>query len=250
VKKILRFKDFIKEEADYRNVTGNGSMGNPDPQNSGPSFNKGLDSDTYGRPSVIGVQRDTIEDPYFNEREQKRKRRKKHPHIEKNREQKSKYLKNLDVKTNKSRIKHVSENKFISETSSFAHDNMLDRRVKAYIKSDTINVKDLIKEHGKEIAVNELNKLFKGKWIAIGHNNISPKSFIIKVVRFILQPNLDIEIKFDFYYKYLEKTINAYRSDYFCMLYKTDEINEVEFKDVLQIFTDNDPYGEDDWAEE
>ena len=65
--KILKFNEYIREEADYRNVTGYGSSGSPDPQNAGPSFNKGPDAAVYNRPEVIGVERDTIEDPYFNQ---------------------------------------------------------------------------------------------------------------------------------------------------------------------------------------
>jgi hypothetical protein len=97
---IKKFLEFIKEESDYRNVTGFGSMGSGDPQNAGPSFNKGPDSAIYQRPSVIGVASDDISDPYFAVRQQqKRKRVKKNQWIEKNRKDKTKYLRNIDKDT-------------------------------------------------------------------------------------------------------------------------------------------------------
>jgi hypothetical protein len=105
---IIKFKDFIKEEADYRNVTGYGSMGTNDPQNAGPSFNKGPDAHTYYRPDVIGVEKDTISDPYFAaQRTQKMKRIKKNRRIEKNRKNKSKYLDKMDKKTQNKLIESV-----------------------------------------------------------------------------------------------------------------------------------------------
>lgn len=93
---ILNFKDFIRENSDYRNVTGNGSSGGNDPQNSGPSFNKGPMSAIYNQPTVIGVEKYNIDDPYFNQKYKKIKKIKKNPNIEKNRKDKSKYLINLD----------------------------------------------------------------------------------------------------------------------------------------------------------
>lgn len=99
MKNIKTFEEFVKEEADYRNVTGAGSMGGTSQQNAGPSFNKGPDAATYRLPDVIGVETDYIEDPYFSKgREQRRKKVKKNKHIEKNRKDKSKYFDRLDTK--------------------------------------------------------------------------------------------------------------------------------------------------------
>lgn len=101
---IKKFDEFINEESDYRNVTGTGSG---DQQNSGPSFNKGPYSATYRLPTVIGVETDEFEDPYFGQdREQRRKRIKKNPHIEKNRKDKAKYFDKMDKKTQNKVIEH------------------------------------------------------------------------------------------------------------------------------------------------
>ena len=103
---IIKFKDYIKEESDYRNVTGYGSMGNNDPQNAGPSFNKGADSATYRRPDVIGVESIDFDDPYFGQsKNQKLKKIRKNPKIEKNRKNKSKYLDDLEKNIYKNLIK-------------------------------------------------------------------------------------------------------------------------------------------------
>lgn len=88
------------EEADYRNVTGNGSSGNPSDQNAGPSFNKGPYSATFRQPSVVGVESDDIEDPYFaGRRDQKKSKIKKNPKTEKYRKDKAKYFDKIDKKT-------------------------------------------------------------------------------------------------------------------------------------------------------
>ena len=97
---IKNFNEFVNEEADYRNVTGNGSSGSPSDQNAGPSFNKGPMSATYRLPTVVGVETDEFEDPYFGQdRGQKRKRVKKNPTIEKNRKSKAKFFDKMDKKT-------------------------------------------------------------------------------------------------------------------------------------------------------
>jgi len=97
--------DDLKEEADYRNVTGNGSMGNNDPQNAGPSFNRGPDSATFCRPDVVGLVGDDIEDPYFGDRRRLKMRRiKKNKHIESNRKKKTKYFRDLDRDTLRNKI--------------------------------------------------------------------------------------------------------------------------------------------------
>lgn len=102
---LKSFDQFVNEESDYRNVTGFGSMGGSGEQNAGPSFNKGIDSATYRRPDVIGVASDDINDPYFSQRRnQKRKRARKNPHIEKNREQKAKLFYKLDKKSIKEKL--------------------------------------------------------------------------------------------------------------------------------------------------
>jgi len=101
---IKTYDEFINE-ADYRNVTGNGTMGGSGEQNAGPSFNKGPDAATYRLPSVIGVEGDNIDDPYFaGRREQKRKRTKKNQKLEKLRKDKSKYLKELDIETQEKKL--------------------------------------------------------------------------------------------------------------------------------------------------
>ena len=108
--KLLRDSK-TNEEADYRNVTGNGTMGNPSDQNAGPSFNKGPDSATYHRPSVIGVTTDDIKDPYFAaRRNQKRTRIKKNQKVEKNRKNKAKYLDDLE-KDSQNKINESIEEK-------------------------------------------------------------------------------------------------------------------------------------------
>lgn len=109
MKKIKTFDEYIKEHSDYRNVTGYGSMGSPDPQNAGPSFNKGPDAATYNRPEVIGVERDYIEDPYFGDRRQNNKVRiKKDKRIVKLRKDKTKYLRSLDKDTRKGLFEQIN----------------------------------------------------------------------------------------------------------------------------------------------
>lgn len=102
---ILTYEDFLKEHSDYRNVTGYGTMGGSGDQRTGPSFNKGPDSATYRLPSVIGVETDDISDPYFAQRRtQKMKRIKKNKNIERNRKDKTKYLRGLEKDTQKNKI--------------------------------------------------------------------------------------------------------------------------------------------------
>jgi hypothetical protein len=103
---FLAFKNNeINEYADYRNVTGYGSMGQGDPQNAGPSFNKGPDAATYRRPDVIGLAGDDIEDPYFGQRRKlKMKRIKKNKHIESNRKRKTKYFNEIEKDTLKNKL--------------------------------------------------------------------------------------------------------------------------------------------------
>jgi hypothetical protein len=105
--------DDLKEEADYRNVTGYGSMGNNDPQNAGPSFNRGPDAATFCRPDVVGLVGDDIEDPYFGDRRRLKMRRiKKNKHIENNRKKKTKYFRDLDRDTLKNKtVEQVVINK-------------------------------------------------------------------------------------------------------------------------------------------
>lgn len=96
---VKTFDEFVNE-SDYRNVTGAGSGGGSEPQNAGPSFNKGPMSATYRLPTVVGIESDEISDPYFGaERNQRRKKLKKNPQIEKNRKQKAKYFDDMDKKT-------------------------------------------------------------------------------------------------------------------------------------------------------
>lgn len=98
--KIKRFEEFIKEDADYRNVTGHGTMGNASDQNTGPSFNKGPYSATYRQPSIIGLETDDFNDPYFSQNSEiKRKKPRKNPKVEKNRRQKSRFFDKIDKKT-------------------------------------------------------------------------------------------------------------------------------------------------------
>jgi hypothetical protein len=97
---IKNFEEFVNEESDYRNVTGNGSMGGSGEQNAGPSFNKGPYSATFRLPSIVGVASDDISDPYFADRRaQKRKRPRKNRRIEKMRKDKAKLFDELDKKT-------------------------------------------------------------------------------------------------------------------------------------------------------
>jgi len=98
MKNLKYFKEFITESSDYRNVTGNGSSGGNSSQNAGPSFNKGPMSAIYRLPTIVGVETEEINDPYFNKgREPKRKKIRKNKNIEKNRKQKSKYLDTIDT---------------------------------------------------------------------------------------------------------------------------------------------------------
>ena len=104
---IKTYDEFINE-SDYRNVTGYGSMGGSGDQNTGPSFNKGPDAATYSLPSVVGVETDIIKDPYFSGRRgQKRRKVKKHPAIEKNRKEKTKYLDKLEKDTQNKLIEKI-----------------------------------------------------------------------------------------------------------------------------------------------
>lgn len=106
MKNIKTYKEYIYEEADYRNVTGNGTMGNPSDQNAGPSFNKGPYSATYRLPTIIGTETSDIEDPYFSYDMKKKKRVKKNPNIVKMRINKSKYLNKIEANIqNKKTIK-------------------------------------------------------------------------------------------------------------------------------------------------
>lgn len=98
--KLKKFNEYIKEESDYRNVTGFGSGGSNDPQNAGPSFNKGPMSAIYNQPSVIGTETVEIEDPYFGvSSNMKRKRVKKNKKIERYRKTMSQYLDDQDKRT-------------------------------------------------------------------------------------------------------------------------------------------------------
>ncbi len=106
---IKTFDEFINE-SDYRNVTGYGTMGGSGDQNTGPSFNKGPDAATYRLPSVVGVESDDISDPYFSgRRSQKRKKLRKHPAIEKNRKDKTKYLDRLEKDTQNKLIENKND---------------------------------------------------------------------------------------------------------------------------------------------
>ena len=97
LKKKEFYAPIIKEEADYRNVTGYGSMGTPSDQRSGPSFNKGPMSATYRQPTIIGTESGYIEDPYFAGREENIQKKKKNKNLVKMRKNKYRVLKKQDV---------------------------------------------------------------------------------------------------------------------------------------------------------
>lgn len=226
MKKVLRFNDFIKEEADYRNVTGYGSMGNPDSQNAGPSFNKGADSETYGRPTVIGVERDTIEDPYFNQGDTKRRRVKKHPHVEKTRKNKSKYLRDVDRKTFKNRVDEAKKYTLVEENS--------------------VVLKDLVIKHNNDLdwVAYELNDRFSGKWVKISIEG--------EVISILFKTDL---------YKKLGNFVTATNCTYFNaevgnfpgnfpLYHNMDTITEVNLIEPKRIYSESDPLGEEDWDDD
>jgi len=99
---IIGEEKYIGEGSDYRNVTGYGSMGSGDPQNAGPTYNRGMDAAMYHRPGIIGVTAEDISDKYFSgANERKRRKIKKDKKREKNRKEKTNYFNNLDKKINK-----------------------------------------------------------------------------------------------------------------------------------------------------
>ena len=104
----LKKKEFyapaVREEADYRNVTGYGSMGTPSDQRAGPSFNKGPMSATYRQPTVIGTESGYIEDPYFAGREENVQKKKKNKDLVKMRKNKYRVLRKQDVDSRKKMI--------------------------------------------------------------------------------------------------------------------------------------------------
>jgi ribosomal protein S25 len=239
MKKILRFEDFVKEEADYRNVTGNGTMGNPDPQNSGPSFNKGPDAAIYGRPDVIGVERDTIEDPYFGQsQEQKKKRARKHPYIEKKRKEKSKYLVDIDKET---LSKRVDEN--LLELSE-------DPIKKLRAVSKPILVNELVKDLSIEESVVKLNELFKNKWIGLIDEIANEIYLYCKVMKFgRIDKYLCVFYRKTFNDEDDERFYESNVVNTFTFL-KLDYIFELEEYVVKQTFSELDPMGEEDWDDD
>ncbi len=238
MKKILKFNDFIREEADYRNVTGNGSMGSPDPQNSGPSFNKGPDSATYGRPDVIGVERDTIEDPYFGQsKEQKKKRARKHPYIEKKRKEESKYLMSVDEETLDKRV----------------DENLLDPTGEPLKKlreiTQPVLINSLIKDLTIEESITELNRLFKDKWVNFRETAEKYPYLFCKVEKFWKKANANIlGVLYSEAYDYdYDESFSKFDASKFYVIDKHDYITKLKKYEVKQLFNESDPMGEEDW---
>lgn len=225
MRSIKTFEEFIKEDADYRNVTGHGSMGNPDPQNAGPTFSKGMDSETYGRPTVIGVVRDTIEDPYFNQGDVKRRRVKKHPHVEKTRKKKSKYLRNVDRKSLKNRIDEGYKYTLVEENS--------------------VKLSDLIEKNSGNLekVANELNIRFAGKWV-IATNLPDGEIIIFKTDKFTKYRDF---VSADVYDYFNENTGVIRYGLKELPVFGSDVITEINILEPKRIYTENDPLGEEDW---
>jgi len=126
---LKELKGQKNEEADYRNVTGYGSMGGNGDQRTGPSFNRGPDAATYRLPNVVGTATDDITDPYFAaRRDQKVKRIKKNPHIEKNRKKKTKYLRSLDKDTQKNKLLEIN-----SDVDPYGEENWDEKKPNNFI---------------------------------------------------------------------------------------------------------------------
>ena len=241
--KLLR-ESKTNEEADYRNVTGNGTMGNPSDQNAGPSFNKGPDSATYRRPSVIGVETDDIKDPYFAQRrDQKRQRVKKNQKVEKNRKDKAKYLDGLEKD---------SQNKVDESIWDFWRKN---KNIKnKFIKeTEYESFKEIFDKFGNIIDVCKyLNEKYKNKLVHIIDIRPPFKGGIFLIDEFDLigqEPNKDfLSLK---YWKRVKNNILINRTYFEEIVFsKNDKICEVDMVKYIPDKNINDPYDEEQWEEE
>jgi hypothetical protein len=242
---LKTFQNFVNEEADYRNVTGNGSMGSPSDQRIGPSFNKGPDAETYNRPDVIGVETDYVEDPYFAaSREQRKKRSRKPKYIEKMRRDKSEYLKRIDKETNSMR-------EAVNEMNSFTFLEMLQQ----------CSVLEDFEKKLKEIMVGRLVSfpcVFDPR-ITVS-NDARRKEFVVKDVKVefdteIVITNKSGERYIGRYLGYRNEDLNVYvlSGDKKIVKLKNLEIDpydEEKWGYNFESHIDIDPYGEEDWGDD
>lgn len=227
----------FEEYTDYRNVTGYGSMGQSGDQNTGPSFNKGPDSATFNRPNVIGVETISMEDPYFTGKQNKRKKIRKNKYVEKLRKDKTKYLQNIDKDSQK---KLVNENFKIKQIGE-----------KEYLK-------DVYEKFDGDIdkICEYLNKKYKDKIFKIEDMYDAGNDIIISNITFkpilysgkINRYRLNLYYSISYTYKEGCQKREIEHSTYADL--KNDFITEMEIIYPKQIFTDEDPFGEEEWENE
>jgi len=233
----------FEEYTDYRNVTGFGSMGQSSAQQSGPSFNKGPDSATYNRPDVIGTEVVSMEDPYFGEQRSRRKLRgRKNKYIDKLRKDKTKYLRSIDRDTLKKKANESLDKKLYKKVE----------------KPEPIS--RIYSECGQDKSklCDYLNKRYAGKMILLYEEVEDNNSAILIPIEFKekekekeigLTPAIEdtyqfCSFEFDKPLKDQNKITNCHISlskDYIC---------EMEKHEPLIRFTEEDPYGEEDWSDD
>lgn len=224
----------FEEYTDYRNVTGYGSMGISGDQNTGPSFNKGPDSATYRRPDVITMQDISMQDPYFGkDRELKKRKIRKNRYIDKLRKNKTKYLDDVDKDTQKKMIKE--------NNSSFILKKI----------GDKIDIKKIYDDlQDVEKVCDYLNEKYKNKLIDIYSKN-KPYNIMLVPNSLSTTGKYAKKLRLNVNYKKLftsNLTIRDVDDDTYLDIL-SDVIQEYEIVEPIRKFTENDPYGEEEWYE-
>jgi len=227
MKHLKTYKE-INEEADYMNVTGYGTMGNAGDQHV-TSFSKGPMSFLVRQPELVGVVSDEIEDPYFDNKKIKLRRKKKNRKIEQMRIDKSTKLRNMDIKSRKN-LESFNEGagtiimagiffiiflrKLIKDIKDRRYQKMLTKIINDLHNDDlkvTTNTHNILIKAGRYIVM--INKDLKtANFFEIGENGMAPIHIEDGKMFFISERPIQLtDDQYEFLIRNIESKKNVFR---------------------------------------